>query len=385
MNKKARVKLQRDIKKFITTLKYDMRVMAKYYNESNNNRAFPYIFYEKSMSIDCYYSSDREHLFIAMYKSDEDSLNIEFVKGNVTDSLDESRLWKNMPTAFKIINSKANIRNTQIQGMKPFDIYGDNIYVQFEDLKFSLPEYKSVSIDYGIIISKRNFENILNDVDGFIVKSSIGFDYYHKIYKSKLFNDSSRNKLDYLNSLYNLKSKMEYYFFDEGVLELDIDKFIYENPLILEVAFGFKELKSQVTLKDFSGRCIQDLKPDLIAFNLHEKIWTVVDYKRSKSALLKNIGLVRESFKSDVNDLKAQLRDYVEYFEDGRNRDYFHNEYGVMIDFPKAVGIIGKLDDELSINLNRMLKDEPRWFNLRPYNYIYDSFLEYIELQESYA
>lgn len=205
-------------------------------------------------------------------------------------------------------------------------------------------------------------------------------------YKNIINNENTNDVVVNDNKIidtFKVKKDMEHYFFNENVKELEIDKFIYDNPIILEVVFGLINRKSQVKLVDQTGRFEQDLKPDLIAYNLHTKMWTIVDYKRSNSNLLKKVGKVRESYKSDIPDLIAQLRDYVEFFNDSLNIKYYKDTYGDTIEYPTAIGIIGILPEDYTMGFNRLKRDFPNWVEVRPYNYIYDSFCRFIEVSNS--
>lgn len=192
----------------------------------------------------------------------------------------------------------------------------------------------------------------------------------------------SSDQSTHMIQLNSLLKKMEYYFFNEQVKELEIDKFIEENAIILERGLNLVKPKSQVVLKDVLGKYGQDLKPDVIAFNEHHKLWTIVDYKRNKRSILKNTDTVRTSFKSEVNDLKAQLRDYKEYFEEEAHRDFVAKTYNLTLKYPTTLGLIGQINDSEIDDFNRQMKDEPRWFNVMPYNYLYENFKRYVELAD---
>jgi len=384
MNKKERVKLQRNLKlftsEFLNTTSNNIKLLEQFVKQDPD--VFPRVFSINEIGIECYYSTDRRHIFI-IFNNDSKGFTLEFVKGNVTDVLDKSNTWiSSKGAAFRIESSGVSLRNIQVKGMKPFEIHGDNIEIQFEDLKLEMPYNQERTMDYGIILSQKKFDSIIKDVAEY--SKNVTLSYKNSI--NILRTDESNNiGLEYNNtrSVHQIKKEMEYYFFDENVKELEIDNFIYENPIILEVAFGLINGKSQVNLVDQTGQFEHGLKPDLIAFNLHEKTWTIVDYKRSKSDLLKRVGKVRESYKSDISDLIAQLRDYTEFFNDSLNRKYYQENYGAIIEYPGAIGIIGQLPEEYIKGFNRLSRDFPNWVKIRPYNYIYDSFCRYIEVANS--
>lgn len=381
MKKKERVKLQRDIKKFanefLTTVQNNIKLLNEFDKQESN--LFPSIFFYDEVGIECYYSTDRKHIFI-IFKKNEKGFSLEFVKGNITDILDKSNAWINSKgAAFRIESSGINLRNCQVKGMKPFEIIGDNIEIQFDDFNVGLPYNQELNLDYGIILSQKKFNIIIEDLLKYSTDVTLS---YKNIINIENTNDVvvKGNKII---DIFKVKKDMEHYFFNENVKELEIDKFIYDNPIILEVVFGLIDRKSQVKLVDQIGRFEQDLKPDLIAYNLHTKMWTIVDYKRSNSNLLKKVGKVRESYKSDIPDLIAQLRDYVEFFNDSLNIKYYKDTYGDTIEYPTAIGIIGILPEDYTMGFNRLKRDFPNWVEVRPYNYIYDSFCRFIEVSNS--
>ena len=107
------------------------------------------------------------------------------------------------------------------------------------------------------------------------------------------------------------------------------------------------------------------------------------DKKRAKNNLIKNIDKVRTGFKVDVNDLENQLFDYLEYFEEKEHREYIEKEYKCNIKYPEAIGIIGNISMEEQDAFNRLMQNKPRWFSVMPYNYLYDSFCNYVNLIEN--
>lgn len=383
MDKKNRVKLQRDLKLFTRTFHKTLRKYIEFYSKSKmiHSSAFPKMFSSKEFSVDCYYSEDREHILI-IYSNENNPFTFELTKGNVFDVLDDTGLWKDMPVAMSFESSQINLSSIQVEGAKPFEVKGENIEILFDDLSLKLPNKTDLLIKYGIVLSKNRFDRICKDMLEYSQKVALA--YKENILFSKRIRGISfysyPSKTEHLEKI---KSQMEYYFFNGSVKELEIDNFIYNNPIILEVALGLVKLKSQVILKDQAKLFNHDLKPDLIAYNLHEKVWTIVDYKRSKSEVLKRAGKVRESMRADVNDLISQLRDYKEYFSESLNRDYYKSTYHDYIEYPYAVGIIGRLDEDLISRFNRQSHDFPRWVNVRPYNYIYDSFCRFIEVVNS--
>ncbi|GAB3065178.1 hypothetical protein ACFOU0_12135 [Salinicoccus sesuvii] len=188
-------------------------------------------------------------------------------------------------------------------------------------------------------------------------------------------NTTPESRIKYLESLaFEFKGKIE----DSNTSEKELDDFLSFNKEILNLTLELDEFISEPILKDILEKYGQDLKPDAVAFDAKENKWVIVDYKRSQKKILKNVGKVRTSFKSDVNDLQAQLLDYVEYFQEQEHRNYFKGKYGLDIEYPFAIGIIGVLEEELTKDFNRVTHNLPKWFSLYPYNYLLRSFVNHI-------
>lgn len=229
-----------------------------------------------------------------------------------------------------------------------------------------------IPIDYAFAITQVGFFHRFNNVRGFTVDFlNAHLDSYR--YEQQHKNDS------YTNYLNNLKYQMAGLFFHKRVPELSIDKFIEENPIILQRGLQLENLNHQVVLKNLLDKYEHDLKPDLIAFDTCNKNWVVVDYKRAKRSIIKNLGKVRSGFKSDVHDLQNQLLDYIGYFEEKEQREYVEKHYKINILLPNAIGIIGKVSIEEQDEFNRQVRYIPQWYKVVPYNYLYDNFCRYVD------
>jgi hypothetical protein len=216
-----------------------------------------------------------------------------------------------------------------------------------------------------------------------IIRSNV--DYYNEYAQ---FHLKEKNK-DYDKNIYISELKKiadEFYtlIHDENTPELVIDKFLEDNPIILKEGLKIDKLIHQSKLKNILSKYAHDLKPDLIGFDTSEKKWVIVDYKKANKDLIKNVDKTRTGLKSEVHSLKNQLYDYVEYFDEAEQRKEFKNKYRVNIEHPSAIGIIGKLDDHLNDAFNRLLKLEPRWLKILPYNYLYDNFINFIKTGEKF-
>ncbi|MEJ9227511.1 hypothetical protein [Priestia aryabhattai] len=217
-----------------------------------------------------------------------------------------------------------------------------------------------------------------------IIRTNV--DYYSEYTKFQL-NWSSKdhiNKDSYISNLKGIADQFHKLIYDENTPELTIDKFLEDNSIILKGALKLDKLKHQCVLENTLSKYAHDLRPDLIGYDTFEKNWVIVDYKKANKNLMKNIDKTRTGLKSEVHSLRDQLYDYVEYFDEDQHRKEFKKKYKVNVEHPSAIGIIGKLDNNLSNEFNRLLKNEPRWLKLIPYNYLYENFISFIESGEKF-
>lgn len=236
----------------------------------------------------------------------------------------------------------------------------------------------SFFIEYGFLTSLKGLSNKVTDIRTF---ASDFINSYIDLSKYKKQND----KVGYSIYLKEVKEEFLKLISDEKTPELTIDKFLENHPVILQRGLHLDKFMHQVIMKNLLGKYEHDLKPDLIAYDVLNNKWVVVDYKRAKNSLIKNIGKVRTGFKSEVNDLENQLFDYLEYFGEKEHRDYIEKEYKCNIKYPEGIGVIGNIKSEEQDEFNRLMQNKPRWFNIMPYNYLYDSFCRYIELVDDIA
>ncbi len=292
----------------------------------------------------------------SFYYSKKDRIEINFEKGKkgrFNYSVIEGEIWK-----ANLFNGKSGNVN--------------EVYSLARVLPKLEPPYLE-TYGYGMFYSFEEFvksnKNTI-DVAHFMISTRLLFDRISEP------NDTPETRLRKLESLaLEFQMKLE----NPNTSEKDLDRFLGENKEILNVTLELNNFISEPTLKDRLQKYNQDLKPDAIAFNAKENKWVIIDYKKSQKSLLKNVGKVRTSFRSDIYDLKAQLWDYVEYFQENEHRGYFKEKYGHSINYPSAIGIIGLLDENHQRDFNRIMHDLPKWFTLYPYNYILNSFINYID------
>lgn len=292
---------------------------------------------KEKIKIVAYYSLDKKQLFVMFNESENDSFSFFSVMGD--------------PIPGNIVCfEESGLGCSAFQSLRLGDLY----------------------IEYAFIITIEEFIYRLNNLREFTINFINAF---NDLYK---YNKKSQNE-SYLNNLENLKQQMSELFFDESVLELRIDNFLEKNPIILHKALHLENFNHQVLLKNLLNKYEHDLKPDLIAFDTLNKNWVIVDYKRAKRSIIKNLSKVRTGFTSHVNNLRDQLRDYKEYFEEKEHREYVNITYNIDILDPDAIGIIGNISVQEQNAFTHLMKDQPRWFKVVPYNYLYDNFCKYVD------
>ncbi len=303
----------------------------------------------KEIEIDAYYSIDKKQIFIRFNESKDRKFNFMTVYGN--------------PIPLSMFNFEISENDTDIS--------------IFENITFQKGEAK-FDIDYSFITTLAGFRKRLNNTKEFALD----------FINSNRDLNNYKNQNDKIKYLYYLKAVKEEFLkliSDENTPELVIDKFLELHKVILQRGLHLDKFIHQVVMKNLLDKYEHDLKPDLIAYDILNNKWVVVDYKKSKKSLIKNLDKVRTGFKADVNALENQLLDYVEYFEEKEHREYIKKEYKYNIKYPDAIGIIGTIQTEEQEAFNRLMKNKPRWFSVMPYNYLYDSFCTYINLVEEIA
>lgn len=300
----------------------------------------------KFSRIEVVYSIDREQYFFNFTQDNEDSFNFKVVKGN--------------PLPLSLFN---------------FDEHSEDITV-----KNLVVETGTDSFEFGegYILSHREFMEAHQDPEKFLVKKiQFGLE--------KIKHPTKSSQLNYISSLVAIEKKFKTLIFSHDTPELVLDKFLEENSVILSKALKLEELQHQIVLEDIHGEIGQNLKPDLIAYNLFMKEWVIVDYKKAKRNIIKNPNKIRTTFKSEVDDLHAQLRDYRDYFSDREHRKAFKRRYGFDLESPDTYGIIGIVLEKEKKDFKKLIQDKLRWFNIIPYNYILDDFSKYIvELKKEF-
>lgn len=334
------------------------------------SKALPETFNGESIAVEAVYSHDKKHILLMFKRSETFNFHWLLCNGDVFNTLAPYGAWNNSPAAFSVRDStNIDLKNFIIEGGKPFELYG-NIDIIINELELNVPYRGLVKIDYAFVLSCevfiQRFENLKQYVDDF---ARAHWEYYIQ----------DKPKDEFQQSYEEIKFEMERLFFDETILEQEIDDFISENHMILEQCLGLIKPIRQGDLKNVHGDNPKDFRPDLIAYDQNNHVWKIVDYKRAKRKIIRNEGKARAHFKAEITELEAQLHDYIEYFEDKEQRDYFLKKYGVSIEYPEAVGIIGNVNHSEVKEFNRIKGRRPRWLEIIPYNYLYERYCRFLD------
>jgi len=360
--------IEKFILKFLREIKEYKELFSELGLKAENY--MPKIFTNENLGVHAIYSNNKKHILIRFDQREKFHFLSSEVEQDIFDLFDPSGLWKK-GYAFSINNSYVTLNNTQISGMKPFKLVGDDLELVIDNLDFEIPRYGKINIEYAFIYSYKNFIKMTNNIRDFLARF---MSVIHEFKKQKMPPGPYKQYLE------GLKQKMEVLFFDENTPELTIDKFIEMNPVILELGLQLTRPISQVVLKNILKLYPHDLKPDLIAFDNRSRNWIIVDYKKAKRTVLKNVDSVRTGFRAEVYSLKDQLRDYVRYFREREHRIQFKNTYGREIKRPRAIGIIGNVNANEQEDFEDLIMEEfNNQFNVIPYNYLYENFCQSVD------
>lgn len=368
-------------KNFVEQLKKSAELIEKN-SYIKRNHFLPEAFTGDSVSVNSFYSIDREHLMLVFMKSNKSEFNYSITKGNVFDVFDPLRIWnRSKSTGIRIENSSnIKIKSINVRGMRPIDLYGE-VEIIAEDFIFNMP-YPSntdAKLEYVMIFSKQIFLSLIKKQHAFANQIVLSYsDFFENTgEKYNLNKDSSERYINYLNQL---KISMSEYFFTTNYKETDIDNFIAGHPEILKYGLGLINYQSQVIMKDIHGDYGQDLKPDLIGFDSIIETWFIVDYKLPWKKVIRGSGTVRASLTSEITSLKKQLKVYRDYFNDSIQRKYVNDLYNLDVKkYPPTIGIIGtvKLEERAEFNEERF--DHPGWFKIVSYDELYKKVCEFID------
>jgi hypothetical protein len=370
--------------KFAKQLKDEIEKLARY--KINVEDFFPEVL-TKEYGMNIIFSMSKGHFMIIFTKANPGRVYRSFVKGDVIDLFDETGSWsRNEGSIGFQIEESSNINLKGISfggGIKPFSLNG-NIGIYIENMDFHSPTGRKTNIEYAFILSYSRLVDTIVNIEQFTSNLVYAYWSYFNQYNEKLNSESDKYQ-KYIHSLKATYNEMNYYFYDENVLERDIENFINKNSVLISEILGLDNPIVQANLKDVNQTYGQVLKPDLMGYDSVRKNWTIVDYKTGRGAnLVKSPGGVRVKFYDDVAKLEAQLRIYRKYFNERDHRDYFNKKYNTTIhEYPHTIGIIGKVEEESRKDFNELMDEKLRWFELVPYNDLQARFKKLISMVEN--
>lgn len=189
---------------------------------------------------------------------------------------------------------------------------------------------------------------------------NIKLGYYLNLWKLDMFykypkpSDFKYKRLPQVNRFIEL-------FGDSKSKEPDITSFLEknENKFILINAFTGVEVHGQVKC-EWQSEMKKSIKPDFF-IKRSNGYADIVEFKLPR---VKNNTVVgrenREQFSFEISSYIAQTRVYKTYFEDPNNRQWFEDEYGYKVRYPKRYLVVGRRSDfesEVWIEIKEEFKD----------------------------
>lgn len=149
---------------------------------------------------------------------------------------------------------------------------------------------------------------------------------------------------------YKLSGQFTNVFLVPGIREPNIGKFLHRNPNILKKAFNCNELLYEKPFKWVEGNpntAEDHIQPDFMLKSNITNYWDICDIKKP---LLNTENLTkgehsRRRFTVSINEGIAQLANYEQYFTFPKNIDYSKEKYGVEINSPRLILIIGNYEN----------------------------------------
>ena len=156
--------------------------------------------------------------------------------------------------------------------------------------------------------------------------------------------------------------------------ENHIQKFIENNPSILNVFGKDFRLYPKLTLRDESGK---ELEPDFIIEPLETGNSMIIDLKLPSLKAIKGTRN-RESFYAGITNSIKQVKTYSRYFESKTNREWFIKKYGFSTFQPELVLMIGKGYEYHDYNIIHSLRSEDAdGVHLLTYEQLINQFQKY--------
>ncbi|HLZ14930.1 MAG TPA: hypothetical protein VKQ34_02960 [Candidatus Saccharimonadales bacterium] len=372
-----------DIKKYKNALTASFNLLLEEILPFNSDltNALPLALRTAELDADIYYSTDKQHVLFNFWNHSGDRRSRFYKsKGDVTDFLIPKGLRYQGPgAAISFENVKGGyLQNISVSGMRSLTLSG-YIDVICEGLDIQATDGSTVIIEFGIIVSVDAL-NTLSAHERAFTYLLRWWNYYRE-HGARLEDSAQRGKAN--EQLELIRDRLKAVITNFSLLEKDVEQYLTDNRLILEVAFNIPPdapfLPQQSLINYMKETYDQDLQPDLI-YKDTDGNWQILDDKRSKG-IVKNLGSARASATAQVDDLKTQLKYYREFFDAAEHRKAFSQETGYDIPLkPKCKGLVGYLqtDDELKA-FNHTVEDYPAWIEICTYNMLCARFSNFVE------
>ena len=185
------------------------------------------------------------------------------------------------------------------------------------------------------------------------------------------FLDEAQNLHNILLYVYSSETKalqvaveeLEYLVNDPHVKEADLQDFFERNPDFVKND-EYKKAHARVVLTRENA---EPLKPDFVLEPINQS--RLCDLLELKHPLAQVFALKarRTRFSAAVFEACAQLREYSLYFDERKNRETIHRNYGLLAYKPRLFVIIGRRGSVSPIELRNMELDTPH-LHLRTYD-----------------
>ena len=227
--------------------------------------------------------------------------------------------------------------------------------------------FESFSIENCILVNKLDsLYRCKNVLSAYVFKSGITKQKLTKFFEKVLGNDevkgvhTAQGKRE--ERIYVAGQLQSMYLFP-GLHETTIGEFLNLHPEIIKSAFGTEHFEYEPYLEwvEHDGTCDDiAINPDLL-IKREDGFFDIYDLKTAALAKL-NVtkgGRKRRRFIDYVEEGVAQLVNYKEYFDYPKNADYAKNKYGIEINEPKLVLVVGNWENSLPEEVNQARRRYP--------------------------
>lgn len=169
-------------------------------------------------------------------------------------------------------------------------------------------------------------------------------------------------------------------YLSRGIHETTIDSFFEEHPQILNAIFNAQSTLYGTELKWCEGNertNRESIRPDAFLERPDGK-YDIVDFKLAgldKRSITRSKGSPRARFVDYVNEGLSQLEDYEYYFSFQANRDYALNKYGICVDNPRKILVVGNSENVDIEEVRAALRPFRSGFDIVDYDFLVRTYL----------